>query len=418
MRVQLMLRHPFLAAAIARLPLIDGTQMAWCATAATDGYSVFVDSDFFESLSDDEARFVLAHEYLHVILGHADRRRDRRRSVWNQATDYAINQTLVEFGFEMPESGLFAPRFRGESAEAIYEALIEEHRHEPQQRNGAVHSSEATDDVGLEGAAGRLDTALTATQRVRLVAAGGWDLQLEEADPETAGARDQRTPSELERRQLRVTLAAAMKSGAHGRRAGYLADEIEAAAEPYVSWEALLAQFMGGIRRSDYRTFPFNKKHVHRGLYLPTMGAPGPEHLVVALDTSGSVDDQLASAFLGEIDAIRSTGECRLTLLECDAQIEHVTVFEPWDEAFIDADGGRVRIHGRGGTSFTPPFTWVEKQAESGEAAPDALIYLTDGFGPFPTEQPEFPVLWVLSADGTPDGNVPFGAVIRLPRRV
>ena len=195
-----------------------------------------------------------------------------------------------------------------------------------------------------------------------------------------------------------------------------MAEELKAAERPLVSWQALLAQFVSGIRRSDYRSYPFNKKHVHRGLYLPTLGAPGPEHLIVAMDTSGSVYRELASAFLAEIDSVRSTGECRLTLLECDASIENVTVFEPWDEAFIDSGDGGVEIHGRGGTSFIPPFEWARARLEEGETAPDALIYLTDGFGPFPEEEPMFPVLWVLSEDGAADSVIPFGSLIRMPR--
>lgn len=409
-----MLRHPFLASAVARLPVVDGTEMHWCATAATDGYNVYVDAGFFESLSDGDALFVLAHEYLHVVLGHADRRRGRVRQTWNQATDFAINQTLVEFGFDMPPRGLFDPRFRGETAEKIYEALLQDGRRS--QRSVAVglgksRPGEASDELGQ--ALDRLDEALTDAQRDRLVANGGWDIQLDPDDPEGAGSRDEGSLTEKERGQMRISLAEALRSQTHGRSAGYLADEITAASEPYVAWEVLLAQFMGGIRRSDYRTYPFNKKHIHRGLYLPTLGAPGPEHLVVALDTSGSIYRELAERFLGEIDAIRQTGECKLTLLHCDARVEHVDVFEPWDAAFTDTSD--TRIYGRGGTSFVPPFRWVDQQLVAGEAPPDALIYLTDGYGTFPTEEPMFPVLWVLSADGTSDEHIPFGSIIRMP---
>ena len=389
--------------------MVEASHLAWCGTAATDGYTVYVNSDFLASMSDDDARFVIAHEYLHAILGHPDRRRERERSVWNLATDFATNQTLVEFGFQMPGNGLFDARFRGETAEAIYDALRRERGHV--RRPGMPAPGDGSE--GLGGAVERLTSSLTGEQLRRLVASGGWDLQLEDSDPES-GARGERLTA-LERRQLRVSLAAALKMESHGRSAGYLADEIEAAAEPYVSWEALLAQFVGGIRRSDYRTYPFNKKHIHRGLYLPTIGAPGPEHLVVAMDTSGSVYDELASAFLAEIDSIRRTGECKLTVLHCDAAIEKVTLFEPWDAAFAD-DPRPTRIYGRGGTSFIPPFEWIDEQLEAGEAMPDALIYLTDGFGPFPREAPMYPVLWVLSADGTSDEHVPFGSIIRMPQ--
>ena len=45
-----MLSNPFLAAAIARLPVVDGTDLRWCATAATDGFRVYVNREFMAAL--------------------------------------------------------------------------------------------------------------------------------------------------------------------------------------------------------------------------------------------------------------------------------------------------------------------------------------------------------------------------------
>ena len=78
---------------------------------------------------------------------------------------------------------------------------------------------------------------------------------------------------------------------------------------------------VSGLRRSDYRLFPFSKKHLWRGIYLPSLGVPGPDRLVLAIDTSGSVSAADLGQFLGELDRLRAQTDCRLTLLQCDAAV-------------------------------------------------------------------------------------------------
>jgi predicted metal-dependent peptidase len=41
-------------------------------------------------------------------------------------------------------------------------------------------------------------------------------------------------------------------------------------------------------------------------------------------------------------------------------------------------------------------------------------VYLTDGYGSFPTEEPRVPVLWVVTPGGLADEQFPFGEVVRL----
>lgn len=43
---------------------------------------------------------------------------------------------------------------------------------------------------------------------------------------------------------------------------------------------------------------------------------------------------------------------------------------------------------------------------------PDALVYLTDGHGTFPTQAPSYPVLW---GNITPNYKYPFGDVVDIP---
>jgi predicted metal-dependent peptidase len=79
--------------------------------------------------------------------------------------------------------------------------------------------------------------------------------------------------------------------------------------------------------------------------------------------------------------------------------------------ALSDLAGGR-RLAGGGGTSFVPVFDWIARKVREGEAAPDALIYCTDGHGTFPPRAPDYPVVWVVTRGSA--ARFPFGQVIRL----
>jgi PAS domain-containing protein len=125
-RLRLMLAHPYLAAALARLPLVNAAELPWCNTMATDGYYVYVNPSFCEELSEAEIIGVFAHEVLHCVLGHIDRRKERQRLLWNMAIDYATNLLLRDFGFTLPKCGLYDVRYRGMTAEQIYDQMIED----------------------------------------------------------------------------------------------------------------------------------------------------------------------------------------------------------------------------------------------------------------------------------------------------
>jgi predicted metal-dependent peptidase len=373
-RLQLMLAHPYLAAALARLPVVNAAELGWCQTMATDGYHIFVNPDWCSGLTVEEITGVFAHEVLHCVLGHIDRRGLRERRRWNVAVDHATNLLLRDFRFTLPASGYCDVRYRGKTAEEIYDELPD-------------------------------DGALVAL---------GFDLHVEPGDAEGAALRRQEYPSVDERRRLRISILRDLADELrrrHGTIPGELSREIQLATETQVSWQQLLARFMSGLRRSDYRTMPFNKKHVWRGIYLPSLGVPGPDHLVLAVDTSGSVTAADLGQFVAELDRLRALTECRLTLLHCDAAVQRVDEVAA-HEATLFKGSGRPRLAGGGGTDFRPVFDWVAERMRKGEARPDALIYCTDGYGSFPPKAPPYPVVWIVTKGGTE--RFPFGFPIRL----
>jgi len=70
------------------------------------------------------------------------------------------------------------------------------------------------------------------------------------------------------------------------------------------------------------------------------------------------------------------------------------------------------RPKGGGGTDFCPFFdAALEAWSRDQEAV---CVYLTDGYGSFPSEAPQLPVLWVITPGGLPCEEIPYGEICRL----
>jgi predicted metal-dependent peptidase len=398
-RVKLMLGEPYLASAIARFPVVNAAEMGWCNTMATDGYYIYVNPGFCAKLSGDEIAFVFAHEVMHCVLGHIDRRGQRNPDLWNQAIDYATNLMLVELGLQMPKVGLLDRDYRGMTAEQIYERLAKQAKHDAAKGGAGKPPPASGGQTSEEGG----DASKPAP--------GGWDLHIPPDDLRGQSVRAREFPSAEERKRMRISITRAMGEKLRGTAAGLFEAEIQQARGGQIPWRTLISRFFTGLRRDDYRLMPPNKKHIWRGIYLPSMGAPGPNHIVVAVDTSGSMSDEELGQVLGELDKLRSVTQCRLTLIQCDAVIQKVDVFDEFSPTRFD----RYKFLGRGGTRFEPVFDWIRDQSRQGIFQLDALIYLTDGFGSFPPKAPLYPVLWIMTGQSLP--KMPFGAVIRIDGR-
>lgn len=374
-----MLAQPYLASALARLPFIDATDHAWCPTLATDGYHIFYNASFCADLGEAELAFVIAHELFHCVLGHLDRRGDRDPERWNVAIDYATNGLLTAAGLVMPKMGLYSQTYSGMTAEEIFDCL--------------PASLVSTRSSGPGGC--------------------GFDLHVAPGDDRlaTIASVTADMPSPEERRRLRRQLGAELLRKLHGTAAGRAYAEVQRASAPPVNWRALLAQFISGLRLTDFRLFPYNRKHLWRGLYLPSLGSPGPQHLVVGVDTSGSIRMSDLAQFARQLDSLRAVSQCSVTVLQFDTAVQHVEVFEAHQRSLL---GRPQRFVGRGGTDLTIPFTWFEEGVRSGRLSPrpDALIVLTDGFGPMPPRAPDYPVLWVATEASL--DPFPFGATVRM----
>ncbi|ADC63031.1 vWA domain-containing protein [Allochromatium vinosum] len=369
-RTRLILDKPFLGALVLRLPLRAATG-DWCRTTATDARAFYYDPAYIDALSLEQTQFMLAHEALHCALSHFARRGHRQRHRWDLACDYAINPLLIEDGLTPPPNTLVMPLYRGLTAEEIYPLIderddsetLDTHAYDRDERRGG--SRQHPDETPQR------PESLSADERERL--AVQWRQRL-------AGAAQQALQA--------------------GKLAGELARQIDHLLQPSLPWRMLLARHLTAIAREDYS---YQRPSRREGEFiLPGLRGQQAE-LVVAIDTSGSIQDGELSAFIGEIDALKGQIRARITLLPCDRVLapEAPFQFEPW-ETFTRPE----RLQGGGGTSFSPVFDWIDRQ----DRQPDLLVYFTDAQGEFPEREPSYPVIWLVKGRAT----VPWGQRIQL----
>ena len=368
--VEIILTHPFFASLLLRLKLIeDNEQPTFC----TDGKELRYNADFARSLPDDIVRGVLAHEVLHPALGHPWRVGSRNLRLCNIAADHVVNIFLTEYNegfavppFPLPEGAVCDMRFKGMAMEAIYTVL----------------ENEQVD--GLDGS-GRTPTTGEFTE-------GKED---GDGDGKSTGPG-----TKLERINdwANATVQAAHAAAMMGKAPACVSRLVESAVRPVVPWHAILRRFVSETSQEDYDWTKADRRFLP-DFYLPDLHSESTGELVFAIDTSGSVSDDMLSQFLAEADETLATVRpSKLVLIQCDAAVQDVAEFTPGDRVTAKLKGG-------GGTDFAPIFEEITKR----QLSPLCVIVLTDLYGDFPKTAPDYPVLWVTYGGD----SVPFGEVVR-----
>ena len=182
---------------------------------------------------------------------------------------------------------------------------------------------------------------------------------------------------------------------------GAMARMVDHLLQPQLPWRNLLAQYMTSMARDDFSYMRPSRRSQNNAI-LPSLRSTQLD-VVIALDTSGSIQSSEIDEFLTEVSALKGQVRARITLLACDTALAKSSpwVFEPWDDIKFDHS-----LQGGGGTDFKPVFNWIDKQA----LKPDLLVYFTDAEGHFPELEANYPVLWLVKGKQT----VPWGQRVQL----
>lgn len=338
-------------------------------TLAVDGRHVFYNPNFILGLKPHIMKSAVVHEISHCIYEHTLRRGSRNPVLWNCAGDYAINQDLEDAGFTLGTGWLIDAKYKGMSAEHIYDLLSDN-----QDKNPNQPPPEALCEI------------LPPKN----------DVAEEFADPTTVCEVDMTSVAA----DWRVAVAEAAAAAKPGDMPGRMKRMIDESVQNKVPWREVLHQFVTSVSgMGDYTWSRPNRRFLAHGLYLPSLYTEAMGCIDVVIDTSGSIDAPTLSAFgaevRGVVEAVRPE---RTRVIYCDAEINHIDVFERGEDLTFD-------MHGGGGTDFRPPFDMIKREGTN----PVALLYLTDLYGSFPAEQ-DFPVLWCA----TTELKAPHGQTVRL----
>ena len=346
-----------------------------CSTACTDGKKQFYNSDYIKHLASSDPQSVIglvAHEVMHVALGHLWRHNGRDMVLWNKATDIVINNMLTECNMKLPKGGLFEPKYKGMSAEEVYAKLQQDSSEEERQNQSGDGDGDGE---------GNGDNAQPWGDHSK------WNkVSAEEA---------KKLQGEWKKKLSQAATVARQK----GDMPGGISNMVDDILHPKLDYKQALAAYIQP-QMVDYTFSPPDLRYPDADFLMPDFGGEGLEDLVIAIDTSGSCMRDLPQ-FLAETKEILSSWNCfRLHYVQCDADIQEWLTISSFDSIPNE-------IKGLGGTRFTPVFNEVQTRG----IVPSVLIYLTDTYGDFPNDPPNYPVLWVT---GESNVEVPFGTLAYL----
>lgn len=383
-RTTLLLDHPFFGALLFRL---KGRETQSVRTMATDGVSLFYNPIFVDTLNSATLAGVLAHEVMHPALHHHVRRSGRNPRLWNEACDYAINPLLLDAGLSLPEGVLVDPRFRGMSAEQIYNQLETE----------AGKQSDDPDDGSSSGKGGTREGSQESTppdESSAPATEGGIGQVL---DAPLSNEENQSIEEQSREWSVAVSQAATVARQAGKAPAG-VQRALEGAAEAAVDWREMLRRLWSETTPADYSWARPNRRHIWAGLYLPGVIREGVGEIAIAVDCSGSVHGRQLRLFEAEIRSIlEGQRPQRVHVLYFDTVVYKAESYESGQPVHLNPVGG-------GGTAFGPCFEWLDEHG----IEPQTLVFFTDLWGTFPAVAPAYPVLWA----STGSRHAPFGQVI------
>tara|TARA_B100000242_G_scaffold24354_2_gene14770 strand:+ start:8803 stop:10110 length:1308 start_codon:yes stop_codon:yes gene_type:complete len=349
-RVGLLLRHPFFGNMATRLVIKEATD--WCPTAATDGRHLFYSVPFFAKMSNKEVEFVIAHEILHCVYDHMTRREDRDAMLHNIAADYIVNNTLVRDGIgEKPADIPIYQDFKyeGWTSEAVYDELYKKADKEELKQLGKLLDEHIDWEKG--------------------------DGQSKSGSKDGKSSKPSYSKEELSK--IRDEIKENMMSAAQAAGAGKTPKEIERMiknlTEPKMNWREILRQQIQSTIRNDYSFARPSRRGWHTGAILPGMQFDETIDICIAIDMSGSIGNEQAEDFLGEVQGIMQEYKDYNIKLWCfDTAV--------YNEQDFTADNGselsEYKVTGGGGTDFNANWEYMKEN----DILPKRFIMFTDGY--------------------------------------
>jgi predicted metal-dependent peptidase len=352
---------------------------------ATPEINMYVNTEWVKGLPDKQVFGVLCHEIMHSLLHHHKRAGGKNLDTWGQATDMAINASLLQSGIELPEFALKPPQDHyDDAAEELYSLLdtgeiTPPKGYNPEKATAGCQPSKSDpgdgDSKGDEdeeksqggGSGGEGDQESDGEGEG---SGGGGD-----SDEDGEGDQDgQGSGSGDSGEEDRVwgEMVAQCAHASRGTGAAKVMARVFAPKPSKTRWERLLmstAQRASARAGRDQQTF----KRVNRRseeIIFPGWESKRPS-IAAIIDSSGSVSDEMLRSALTSVKACAKVSGVKIFL-----------VLHAWDVYFADWIKPETTVEeisklcsDRGGTNANPAFEALA--AAKGKF--DSAVYLTDG---------------------------------------
>ena len=400
-RIEMLMSAPFFGNLATRLILKDATE--WCPTAATDGKYFYYNKHFVGALSDEETVFLMGHEVLHCVYDHMDvtRRGDRHPVLWNIANDYVINADLIDarVGEEIKIVQICHDwKYRGKISEEIYDDLFQQ-----MEENGQIMEIPMdTLDVHLDREEGDDESPDSTTKGNT------------EGDEEGKDGPAQYTAEEKEQIKQEfqnATMQAAKAAGA-GNLPGGVKRLLDKFLNPQLDWRQLLAMQIQSVMRSDYTMQTPSRKGRDEGYYFPGLDRETTIDIFVSMDMSGSIFDDMARDFLGEVKGVMDQyTDFKIHLVCFDTDVYNPQVFDQGNMG----ECMEYELAGGGGTDFDCVFDYMKENG----ITPKKHVMFTDGYpyGSWGDEHYCDTLFIVHGGYGDRTPEAPFGITIPYTRK-
>jgi predicted metal-dependent peptidase len=388
----LMLKEPFYGMFLIMLNKTWENKRIPTAAVSRNGinYNLMLNENFWDILQEGQKRGLLKHELLHIGFFHlTDFGHMTDHLIANIAQDIEINQYIdkgdLPPGPQLPETYPELKLEPKKGSNYYYEKLMQGKK---QGNCPNLNAMIAAHGAGLQ---------------VCIVKGKGGDEEVQVPDHSTW--EDFKDLDESTQKLIRSQTEHILKEVAdqvqksRGTIPGEfqaILDRINTVEPPKFDWKSFLRRFVGGSQKIYTKKVrrKFNKRYEEN----PGLKIKPRRHILVGVDTSGSVSNDELKEFFHEIHHIHKTGS-DVTVIQCDAAISDVSPYKP---------NAEIKLHGRGGTDFQPVIDYYNEHKNRFTC----LVYLTDGECS-PPQNVRGRMLWVLSSRSKENDQLP-GITIKL----
>ena len=382
----LMIREPFYGLFLSSLNKIITDSVPTLAVGL-DGINtnLYINENFWNSLTDTEQIAVLKHELIHICFFHLTLRSSfANNELFNIAADLEVNQLITG----LPEGCVTLDYFKKQGIDLppragtrlYYDILKNELKNNPDLLNGLGNDSNGNDDGSPNYGDGSGHEKWKQFD------------QLTEAEKKLVENQTDYV--------LKSTADTVMKN--QGTIPGELRSKIDSLFEqkPQIfNWKAYLRRLLGNSN------FVYTKKTLRKlsKRFEDSAGIKIKQktNILVAIDTSGSINDAELADFFSEINYIYKSG-AKVTILECDAKIGRVYEYKGKYDS---------QVTGGGGTDFAPVINYYNDHRSDFTT----LVFFTDGYASLTNFKLMKKMIWVISSNGKED-KYP-GLTINIPKR-